>query len=59
MGLYETRCSNVNRIQVAQDKDQCQSHLIKALHLQDKKDMVNSLNQAKTIIARSKYPKRN
>jgi len=24
MGLYETRCGNVSRIQVAHDKDQCQ-----------------------------------
>jgi len=59
MGLNETRCGNVNRSQVAQDKDQCQSHLIKAAHLQDMKDVVNSLNQAEMIIARSKYPRRN
>jgi hypothetical protein len=59
MGLNEIRCGNVNRIQVAQDKDQCQSNLIQAAHLQDMKDVVNSLNQAEIIIARSKYPKRN
>jgi hypothetical protein len=59
MGLNETRCGNVNRIQMAQDKGQCQSHLINAAHLQDMKDAVNSLNQAEMIITRSKYPRRN
>lgn len=42
MGLTETKCGNVNRIQVAQDKDKGQSHLIKAAQLQDMKDVVNS-----------------
>jgi hypothetical protein len=59
MGLNETRCDNVNRIQVAQEKDQCQSHLIMAAHLQGMKYVVYSLNQAEMITARSKYPKRN
>jgi hypothetical protein len=59
MGLNETRCGNVNRIQVAQDMDQCQSHSIKTAHLQDMKDVVNSLNQVEMIIERSKYPKIN